>query len=108
MSLGKKVFFCKILREKGGGLRPPPFVQGGAVQWFPARPLPCPPVPFPPSPPLPPQKKGKLGGKKGGRRGRRGRGRRGGNYDVFQKSINLRGKKKLKFQKSPMMCFCLQ
>ena len=77
MSLGKKVF-CKILREKGGGLRPPPFVQGGAVQWFPARPLPprpLPPVPFPP-----PKKRiwGNWGGKKGGggggggRRGRRG------------------------------------
>jgi len=68
MSLGKKVFFCKILREKGGGLRPPPFVQGGAVQWFPARPLPCPPVPCPPVPSPAPPKKG--GG--GGRRGRRG------------------------------------
>ena len=65
MSLGKKVF-CKILREKGGALRPPPFVQGGAVQWFPARPLPCPPVPFPPSPSPPPKKKGEKGEEGGG------------------------------------------
>jgi len=65
MSLGKKVF-CKILREKGGGLRPPPFVQGGAVQWFPPVPSPAPPSPSPPP-------------KKRGKRGRRGR--RGGNYD---------------------------
>jgi len=51
MSLRKKVF-CKILREKGG-----------AVQWFPARPLPCPP------------KKGEIGGEK---RGEEGEGEEGG------------------------------
>ena len=63
MSLGKKVF-CKILREKGGGLRPPPFC-GGAVQWFP--PVPSPPSPPPsPSPPPPKKKKGEKGEGGGG------------------------------------------
>ena len=58
MSLRKKVF-CKILREKGGGLRPPPFVQGGRCNGSP--PVPCPPVPFPPPP-----KKGEKGEGGGG------------------------------------------
>ena len=63
--------------RRGGDFVPPPFVQGGAVQWFPARPLP--PVPFPP-----PQKKeyGEIGGEK---RGKRGRGEEGEeNYDVLK------------------------
>ena len=49
MSLGKKVFFCKILwGRRGGDFVPPPSFRGGAVQWFPARPLP--PRPLPPFP----------------------------------------------------------
>jgi len=67
MSLRKKVF-CKILREKGGGLRPPPFVQGGAVQWFPPVPSPAPPSPSPRPLPCPPKKRGRRGeeGEEGG------------------------------------------
>jgi hypothetical protein len=57
------------------------------------------PPPSPPPPPLPPPQKKERGKGGWGRRGRRGRGRRGGNYDVFQKSINLRGKKKIKIPK---------
>jgi len=53
--------------EKGGGLRPPPFVQGGAVQWFPAR-SPAPPSPPPRPLPCPPKKRGRRGeeGEEGG------------------------------------------
>ena len=68
MSLGKKVFFVKSWGRRGGGLRPPPFVQGGAVQWFPPRPLPPVPSPAPP-------KKGEIGGEK---RGEEGEGEEGG------------------------------
>ena len=57
MSLRKKVF-CKILREKGGGLRPPPFVQGGRCNGSPPSP---PPLPFPPK-----KKKGEKGEGGGG------------------------------------------
>ena len=51
MSRRKKVFE-KSWGRRGGDFVPPPF--GGAVQWFPPRPLP--PLPFPPQ-----KKKGEKG-----------------------------------------------
>ena len=80
----------KPLKSEGGGTSSPPPPGDGAMV-----PPPVPsPLPSPPSPSPPPKKERGKGGW-----GRRGRGRRGGNYDVFQKSINLRGKKKIKIPK---------
>jgi hypothetical protein len=67
MSLRKKVFFCKILREKGGGAMVPP------------RPLP--PRPLPPSPSPPPQKK----------KGEKGEGGGGGGGGVTMMFLNSVG-----------------